>query len=302
MKPLKTRPIAAMLAILAVMILAFAGTRTTRARPDWTASGPTSTAGMTIRKRDHLGPQNVVKTAKVSFDKTLTDALGKAHRVQIDKVEYLKTPGIRYYARIDGQSRDIAYLDLRAANVKLVNVEGSRASQNFYQVLSAGENADSFWTGNTLLDETTHVSGMRNAAPFSLRQKQTDALSFALRTIDPIHLLGLKPAQVFHNDDGGIKPADPIRPPDWGNIFPPIEVLFKCKINSKNLKHCGEGCDIQQPPEDAEAWGSLGISAKKECKQQSGCLWCAGMCCKSSACTSDTNPEPIIDCTVSAGS
>jgi hypothetical protein len=299
--------------ILSVMVLTFVGfniapSKAQKRNNSGAKTGApkgqmSASTGLTIKKSDHLGPQNVARTAGIKFDKTLKDATGKARRIQIDKVEYLKTPGIRYFARVDGQSREITYLDLKSAKVRLVNIEGTAPAHNFVHILSAAINADSYWTGNTMLEETVHIQGTRNATAFALPQSKTDELSFALRTIDPIHIADLKPTQVFSDDSGGgVTPAEPIKPPDWGNIFPPIEILFRCRINSKYLKHCGEACDMQAPAEDLDAWGSVGISQRKMCKDQSGCLWCGGVCCKSAECSSDTNREPMLDCTLIAGS
>lgn len=297
----KRTPITIATVLIVVTILAIAGFSiepSNAQKRNNPSKKPSS--GLTITKSDHLGPQNVVKTRTLSFDKTLNDAMGKGRRIQIDKVDYLKTPGIRYHVKVDGESREISYLDLKSAKVRLVNIEGTDRSHNFVHILSAATNTDSYRTENVVLEETIHIEGKRHATPFSLPRSKTDELSFALRTIDPIHVVGLKPEELF-SDEGGTRPADPVKPPDWGGIFPPIEILFKCKINSKNLKRCEEGCDIQQPAED-QTWGNVGISARNLCKQQSGCLWCAGVCCKSSACSSETNPEPIFDCELRAGS
>jgi len=63
-----------------------------------------------VLKKPYLSQSNVVRSIDVNFDKTFKDATGKQRRIQISKAEYLKTPGFRYYAKVDGEARDITYL------------------------------------------------------------------------------------------------------------------------------------------------------------------------------------------------
>ena len=270
------------------------------------ASGlPTGLKPVIVVKSEHFGPRNVARSVNVNFDKTVKDALGAPRRVQISRVDLLKTPGVRYAAKVDGEPRDIAYLSLNGGRVRLVNVEGGRPEHNLYRHSfrepSAGGLLTEFMTQNRLLTEFTipwAKAAGRRPVNFSMPQKYVDSHSFALHVLDPINVPGLEPGKLFGSTreagGGGVRPADPVRPPDWGNLFPPIEVLFRCVLRPKNIQKCEGGCTRLEQDDPAEAL-TAGVSARRLCKD-AGCIQCAGMCCEPSLCTSETNTEPFFDC------
>lgn len=275
------------------------------------ATGRRQYEPLKIKKSDHLGPQNVAKSVSLNFDKTLKDATGKMRRVQINKAELLKTPGVRYYAKVDGEPRDITYLILDGGKIAVVNVEGTKPEHNLYkhrfqEPATKGFVAE-YKTPNRVLTEIAFPSvktAKRRTVKFSMPQRYVDSYSFALHRVDPINVDGLMPGEHFRSgdDDGGVRPPGPVRPPDWGNLFPPIEILFHCIFTPKNIEKCGGGCENFGETGSAEPAETLtvGVSARKTCKE-SGCIQCAGVCCEPTLCTSETNPEPFFDCTIGAG-
>ncbi len=282
------------LILSAIFVSQAAAQQSTVKSPRDIATGSASVRDCVVRgdkatKKNCLADTNIVRSVGTTFSRSITDALGRSRQVRVSKVDRLRSEGYRYSVTIDGQRREISYLIIKPDEVAVINIDGAKPEQNLYITFYGKSQANltaEMWAGQRLLTETFAPNG--NQA-FSIPESHVDEFSFALYTMAMNQIQELDPSRLFP----GSGPDNAASAFGVSGLFGKgIGARLGCRFKAGTTKRCGTGCTPTPTAED-EGWNLFGSKRRRECAA-SGCMMCAGICCKSETCNSVQDRS--IDC------